>query len=581
MFGKILEIDENRVIIENAKRETHSEFMNCHIIFEEPSKKTVGEITKIDDNFINVLLIGEIENNVFSAGVVKKPATNSLIRIINVGELELIIGKSDPKGNLVIGNSAIYKTFNITIPINSFFANHSSIIGNTGSGKSCGVSRILENLFINNPYKPVNSHFVIFDAYGEYKNSFKKLNQIEGLGFKKYTTKVEAEDEVLLKIPPFFLGADDLAILLSADDSSQIPVLEKTLKLVYIFTSTDEKIKEYKNDIIAKCLLDILTSGKSGSQMRDQIIAVLSHYNTEDLNLESIVKQPGYDRTLKQCLLIDEQGKMNAILLVTEFLHQFERVNLDNIVMGEGFTYTLNDIYYALEFALISEGTINSNNQYDKNNILKTRLLTIINSDLAPIFEINEYLDKDLYINKLFDKASLIDINLNHIDDRYAKIVTKLMSKILFSYSTKQKVRGSFSVNLILEEAHRYVQNDNDVNIIGYNIFDRITKEGRKYGTLLTFITQRPSELSTTAISQCSNFIVFRLYHPKDFDIVKNLSTNVNDETLEKIKSLNPGTALVFGTGFKVPLLAKFELPTIMPESTSVDLNKLWYTTSV
>ena len=87
--------------------------------------------------------------------------------------------------------------------------------------------------------------------------------------------------------------------------------------------------------------------------------------------------------------------------------------------------------------------------------------------------------------------------------------------------------------------------------------------------------------MSTTAISQCSNFIVFRLYHPKDFDIVKNLSTNVNDETLEKIKSLNPGTALVFGTGFKVPLLAKFELPTIMPESTSVDLNKLWYTTSV
>lgn len=579
MFGKILEINEKNIKIENKKKETHSEFMNCHIIFEWGGKKTVGEITKIDDEIIDVLLIGEIENNIFSAGVVRKPTSNSLIRIINVSELELIIGKNSPgKENLIIGKSTVYNSYNISIPINSFFANHSAIIGNTGSGKSCGVSRILENLFITNPYKPVNSHFVIFDAYGEYKNSFKHFNNVQGLGFKKYTTNVESEDEILLKIPPFFLNADDLAILLSATDSTQIPVLEKTLKLVYIFTSTDEKMKEYKNDIIAKCLLDILTSGKSGSQMRDQIIAVLSHYNTEDLNLDSIIKQPGYDRTLKQCLLIDDQGKLNAILLVTEFLHQFEKVNLDNIVMGDGFVYTLNDLYYALEFALISEGTLNSDNQYDKNNILKTRLQTIINSSYSSIFTIDEYLDKETYIKKLFDEATLIDINLNHVDDRFAKIITKLLSKILFTYTTNIVPRGSFSVNLILEEAHRYVQNDNDINLIGYNIFDRITKEGRKYGCLLTFITQRPSELSTTSISQCSNFIVFRLYHPKDFLMVKDLSTNVNDETLEKIKSLNPGTALVFGTGFKVPLLTKFDLPSVMPESTSVDLEKLWYT---
>ena len=581
MFGKILEIDEKNVIIENLKKETHSEFMNCHIIFEEPSKKTVGEIVKMDDDYINVLLIGEIENNIFSAGVVKKPATNSIIRIINVSELSLIIGKNEPsKDSLIIGKSAIYKSYNISIPINSFFANHSCIIGNTGSGKSCSVSRILENLFVDSPFKPKNSHFVVFDAYGEYKNSFMEINKVPGLGFKKYTTKVESDDELLLKIPPYFLGPDDLAILLSATDSTQLPVIEKTLKLVYIFTSKDDTMKEYKNDIIAKCLLDILTSGKSGSQMRDQIIAVLSHYNTEDLNLESIIKQPGYDRTLKQCLLIDEQGKMNAILLVTEFLHKFEKVNLDNIVIGDGFIYNLNDLYYALEFALISEGTLNSNDQYNKNNILKTRLQSIINSDNKEIFQINEYVDRDIYIDKLFKDACLIDINLSHVDDRFAKIITKLLSKILFTYTTKQSVRGSISMNIILEEAHRYVQNDSDVDIIGYNIFDRITKEGRKYGTLLTFITQRPSELSTTALSQCSNFIVFRLYHPNDFDIVSNLSTNVNNETLEKLKSLNPGTALVFGTGFKVPLLAKFELPNVMPESTSVDLAKLWYTTS-
>ena len=190
-------------------------------------------------------------------------------------------------------------------------------------------------------------------------------------------------------------------------------------------------------------------------------------------------------------------------------------------------------------------------------------------------------MDKEEYIKHLFNsqgkKVQLIDINLSHVDDRFAKILTKLISKLLFSYTTKLKVRGSFPINIILEEAHRYVQNDNDINIIGYNIFDRITKEGRKYGTLLTFITQRPSELSSTSLSQCSNFIVFRIFHPKDFEIVKSISTNVTEEALEKLKTLNSGTSLIFGTGFKLPLLAELKLPSPMPESTSLNISKIWY----
>lgn len=583
MFGKIIKIDGNLVIINNNNKETHSEYMNCHVVFEEIGRKVVGEIIKISDEEINILLIGEIENNIFSPGIIKKPGSNTSARIINVDELELIIGKNtETKDNLIIGTSSIYRNFNISIPLNSFFANHSAIIGNTGSGKSCGVARILQNLFIKSSVKPVNSHIVIFDAYGEYTSAFETMNTIPNLGFKKYTTKVEREGESLIKIPPHFLEVDDLAILLSVTDADQIPVLEKTLKLVYIFTSNEPKVKEYKNDIIAKCLLDILTSGKSGASMRDQIVAVLSHYNTDTLNLDSIIKQPGYDRTLKQCLLIDDQGKMNSILLVTEFLRQFEKISLDNVVIGEGFIYTLDDLYYALEFALISEGTINSNVSYSKNNILKTRLQSIINGNNSDIFKINEYITKEDFVEKIFkkpdgSKAQLININLSHVDDRFARILTKLYSKLFFNYTTKLNKRGTFSINIILEEAHRYVQNDNDINIIGYNIFDRITKEGRKYGTLLTFITQRPSELSAASLSQCSNFIVFRLFHPKDFEIVKGISTNVTEESLEKLKTLNPGSSMVFGTGFKIPLLVKMELPTPMPESTSLKLNELWY----
>lgn len=577
MFGKVLRIDNNELTIENLGKKALSSLMNVHAVFEDETRKIIGEIIFIDETVIKILLVGEIVNNTFISGVIKKPSGITNIRIVTFPELELIFGKNQlNKDNLLLGRSAIYNNLNISVPLNSFFANHSAIIGNTGSGKSCGLTRILQNLFLVNPQKPVNAHIVLFDAYGEYVNAFQELNSN---GFKtiNYTTKIEKEGERQLSFPAYFLDVDDLAILLQVQSSEQIPVLTKALKLVTIFKSNNPLMKEYKNDIIANCLLDILTSGRSSSHIRDQIIAVLSHYNTETLNLDAIIHQPGYDRTFRQCLLIDEQGKMNAIFEVVKFLQNFEKVNLDNLKVTTDFAYTLDDLYYALEFALISEGVINSNTSYEQNNILKNRLQSIINSNEKEIFKFDEYISKETFVETMFNGVQLININLDNLDDRFAKIITKLYSKLLFNYTTSRNPRGKFSVNIVLEEAHRYVQNDNDINIIGYNIFDRITKEGRKYGTLLTFITQRPSELSTTALSQCANYIVFRVFHPEDLNIVRSMSTNVSSETLEKIKGLNPGTAFCFGTGFKIPTLVMFTLPRPLPESTSLKISELWY----
>lgn len=577
MFGKIKKIQSNILTVENLTGKSLSSIVNCHVVFVDEDRKVVGEVLAINEQDADILLVGEIIENVFHAGVIKKPSGNSTVRIINVNELELIYGKNEiSKDYLFLGKSAIYKNYNVSISLNDFFANHSAIIGNTGSGKSCGVTRILQNLFLSNNYKPINSHIILFDAYGEYINAFDGMNE-RGLKFAKYSTRVLNSNEMPLKLPIYFLDVDDLAILLQVRSGDQIPVLAKTLKLVKIFKSERPEMKKYKNDIIAKCLMDILTSGKNSSSIRDQIVAVLSHYNTDTLNLDAIISQPGYNRTLRQCLRIDDQGKISAILEIGEFLQQFENVNIEDVSVFDDSTYTLDDLYSALEFALISEGTINNDLAYKEMNILKTRLQSIINSEDKEIFEVNGYISKEDFINEMFKKNNLININLSYLEDRFAKILTKLYSKLLFNYTTRLNPRASLSFNIILEEAHRYVQNDNDLNIIGYNIFDRITKEGRKYGTLLTFITQRPSELSTTALSQCANFIVFRVFHPDDLSIVKNMSTNVSFETLEQVKALNPGTAFAFGPGFKIPVLINFLLPNPMPESTSVNVKKLWF----
>lgn len=585
MFGNIIKFEKSKIYVENIKKIADTNYIGFHVVFEEPNHKTVGEITEINKDVIGIQLIGEIVDGIFANGVMKKPGMNTIARIIYKSELELILGNQDlsNKSNLLIGSSPIYKDYIITSNINEFFANHFAVIGNTGSGKSCGLSRLIQNVFFTaNNNIPINAHMCLFDVYGEYYNTFDEMDKFVGLHFKKYTTEIRFGDANLLTIPAYLLTVDDLAILLGVKDSSQLPILSKSLELVKIFCSNDPKSVDYKNDIIAKTVLDILSSGKNSTQIRDQVISILTTYHTEAINLDSKIRQPGYERTLRQCLNIDDQGKINALALVINFLQTYVKVDLD-IDLDENITYTLSDLYYALEFALISEGILTSESAFDKNNILKSRLQSIINSDRNEFFKFDRYMSRAEFVEDFFktgphgENVQLVDVNLSFIEDSFAKCLTKIFSRVFFEHTTSLQDRGSFPIHIVLEEAHRYVQNDSDINVLGYNIFDRITKEGRKYGTILGFVTQRPNELSKTALSQCSNFVVFRLFYPEDLEIVKGISSNVTDETLEKIKTLKPGMGLVFGTAFKVPLLVKFPLPNPMPISTSIKIDKVWY----
>ena len=581
MFGRITEIIDNYVYVENSAHELRSNILNIHVIFEETNRKVVGEVLSVNKDIIKIFLIGEIRDNMFYPGIMKKPSFQCIPRIVYKQELELLLGKQDvlDKSYVYLGKSVTYEKFNINMNLNDFFSSHFAILGNSGSGKSCGVARILQNIFQDNKAGiPKNAHIVLFDVYGEYNDAFKNANDIPNLGYKSYNMD---ENYNTINVPAYFLDIDDLALLLNVRSASQLPILEKTLKLVYIFNSLDNNVQEYKTDIIAESLLDILSSGRNPTQIRDQIIAILTRYNTKDLNLETPIVQPGYTRTLKQCLNIDSSGKMTALDLVINYLQQFEKLDLSNVIISHNIKYGLEDIYYALDFALISEGTLKSEKIYDEYNVLKVRLQQILNSENRRFFdEGKERITKNEFVERLFNadkNYQVINFNLNNVEERFVKILTKIYTRIFFNYVTNLKERASFPIHVILEEAHRYVQNDTDIEVLGYNIFDRIAKEGRKYGLLLGFITQRPSELSTTALSQCSNFISFKIFHPSDINIISNISSNVSEETIEKIKNLLPGTAIVFGTAFKVPLLVKLDLPNPMPKSTSVDIVNKWY----
>ena len=581
MFGKIKSIEANYVVVENTSEKLEVNYLNYHVVFPEKNRGVVGEIVGIDENEIKIFLVGEIRNGVFTSGVLKKPHFSSVPRLVYKNEAELFLGCQEGKKCVYIGKSNTYEGFNICADLNAFFANHFAIIGNTGSGKSCGVARILQNLYGNKETMPVNSHIVLFDVYGEYKHALSHLNDMDGMGYKNLTSKLDLSDGEIINIPAYFLEVDDLALLLHVTNSSSLPILEKAIKLVYIFKSQDEKMISYKNDIIASCLLDILSSGRNSTQIRDQVLAILSRYNTEALNADTEIYQPGYSRTIRQCLNIDNQGKMNAVQSVVDFLEKYQKLDLSSLEVSKDIAYSLDDLYYALEFALISEGVLKSDKAYDEYNELKVRLQQIINSENKKFFEVGETrITKDTYIRNLFNnhqgRFQIINMNLNYIDERFAKTLTKIFAKMFFDFATELEERASYPIHIILEEAHRYVVADNDKFLLGYNIFERIAKEGRKYGVLIDLISQRPVDISETVVAQMSNFLVLKMTHPKDLEYIEKMLPNVSSDIIEKLNSLQSGTLVSFGNAFKIPLLIKMDLPNPLPYSSNCDVIARW-----
>lgn len=592
MLGTIIGTEEEILLVSlNVDLNKMQNLVGLHVVMDDDEHKIIGEIVDIKDKVAYVNLLGEFINDKFVFGVINKPSFSATVKLVSKERIPLIIGidKYEENKHLYLGTSAIYDGVKVGVEVNDFFSNHFAIFGSTGSGKSCSVARIMQNLFEKENSIPYKASFFIFDAYGEYHRAFSKLHdKVPEINFKAYTTNVnnsnigKDKNHELLQIPLWLLGLDDIALLLEANSASQIPIIEKALKLVTIFGREEELVIKHKNDIIARAILDILASGKPSSQIRDQIFSVLTHYNTKDLNLETPVFQPGYTRPLKQCLLIDATGKIREMELLTTFMESFLANDLELNLPDGSFKYTLRDLQSAFDFALISEGVLKSDKVFDEFNVLKVRLHSLVNSDYSKYFEYEEFVTKEEYIRRLLTaeddkKVQIVNFNINYIDDRFAKTITKIYSKLLFDYAKDLKKRAALPFHIILEEAHRYVQNDNDVNLLGYNIFERITKEGRKYGVMLGLISQRPSELSETTLSQCSNFLIFKMLHPKDVLYVKEMVPNITMEIVKKLKILQPGTCMAFGSAFKIPLIIKMEMPDPAPASESCDISGTWF----
>ena len=530
-------------------------------------------------------LIGEIVEDKFFFGVSKMPlifssvymiSQNELVTMLEVGKEEILIQEGSDKTRsvlLTIGKSVIFSDYDVKVNIDKFFGFHFAVFGNTGAGKSNTVARIMQNIFVKKNYSAKGAKFVIIDSNGEYNKAFSKLTETNPQ-IKHSLMTTDESDETKFAIPVWALTADDWATLLHASEKTQMPVLKRAIDIARIFYNTETPNKELKNHILASTLLGIIQSSDSSPSKSDKLKAIVTKFGTDDLNMDTLISPT---KKLRQAVAIS-YGNMPDEEAVISFLSGFLKPD----IITENATrkiipYSLEDFGEAVEFATLYEGSISSQRIQEYTATLMTRLQTLSEGIQGQILTKTEFKSVDEYVNMLLGENQIVDIDISTLDDASAEVVTKVLAKLLLDYLKRCEIKAETPINFIIEEAHRFVKNETNYGAVGYNIFERIAKEGRKYGMLLGISSQRPSELSKTVVSQCSNFIVHRVQNPDDLQYISKMVPYINQNMIERLTYLQTGNALVFGSAINLPTLTRFEQANPATDSDNARISEKWY----
>lgn len=552
--------------------------MNLHLVLDDGERKILSEIVEVDNNVITIEFLGEFHQDQFVPGIIQKPKTIAKVRGITESELDIILCKNDTQA-FELGKSVLYNA-PIYVNVDMLFSNHAAIFGNSGSGKSMGVSRILQSIFYNPKNIALNSTLFIFDAHGEYNVALKNIGVINPhYRIKTYGYKMEHGDN-RIRIPIWLLDIEDIGDLLGATEYEQLAIIERAMNFLAVLSRKDEMADKYKNHLIAKAIQSLMYSNQSLSKIRSQIFEIVSICPTKEFNLGAIIPGVGYTRLFKNCFDIGKTGVFSEGILMGEYIAKYMDEELEQQLITKISKCNLKDLEDALNFVIISEDMTNNNIFYNHAMELKLKLHNLVRSGFSKIFDYPEYIDLNGFISRLIldvdgKKSNIINVNLEGLNSNMSFFIANKFSKLLFEFVSLLQNRGSMPVHIILEEAHRLLKKDLKISM-NENIFERIAKEGRKYGILLILVSQRPTELSENVLAQCTSFLLFRTSHPRDLEYMKKAIPNINTDIIEKQRSIQPGYCVGLGRAFKIPIIIQLDKPDPKPESSNVPVYKIW-----
>jgi DNA helicase HerA-like ATPase len=430
-----------------------------------------------------------------------------------------------------------------------FFSKHVAVVGSTGSGKSCAVAKILQTVVgiqaKANAHKGAqkNSHIVIFDIHAEYAAAF-RLEKAEGF-------TLNLLDVDTLQLPYWLMNAQELEEIFI--ESNEL--------------NSHNQISQFRHAVVRnKCrhnptLTDISFDTPVYFSI-DEVVNYLENMNSEVISQLAGENKP---KCTDGTLIHNREDRYFTDLLEFVVANQTKEAK----AKGGPFSGEFDRLILRLRTRLADPRLrfLFYPKRSDGGDLTTGDFANVVRQFIGYLTQSN---------------VSIVD--LSGIPFEVLSIVVSLISRMIFDfgfhYSKSRHVGGNVSdvpIMVVCEEAHNYVPRSGGAQYdSSRKSIERIAKEGRKYGVTLMVVSQRPSEVSETIFSQCSNFISLRLTNAVDQSYIKSLLPDLSAGIGDLLPNLGQGEFLIVGDAPLMPTVGRFALPVPEPHSRSVNYLQEW-----
>lgn len=599
----------------------------------ELNNSSASIILPSSSRYISATMLGTIakkdDKEQFIQGVYNFPSLDNPVWYVTEDDLKHIFDDKEDSDiinyqkdfYLPIGTSPAFQNYKVKICPDQFFVKHAAILGNTGSGKSCTLTSILRNLFrfrYNDNAQLSNAHIVIFDTNGEYKDAFLPAQGMND-ELKLINAYYYGGDEKV-KVPYWLMNWHDFRYLFNPGEGVQAPVLNRAIGLAKneqeanaqrllpnqlksdiegLLSSNSEEIKKrtgtqsYGN-----------WQWKSGNEIIGIGEAVKKYNNDLGTIICNLGNQDNFNDASKQQPLIDNIEKTYNQIIADDI--DIQITSEQNIDLPIWFSY--QDLCKKFLDAAINQEGVSNNRIAEFMSTLRLRMNSFLNDkriaiplmlkdteeankNILPQFialllgDYNKFFGKEtannfirkynnVHDNNNTNQITIIDVS--QLPFEVLETVTGILGRIILEFvaNFQPDQRGKYPIVIVLEEAQNYIAESKES--IAKTVFEKIAREGRKYGISLIVSSQRPSELSKTVLSQCNSFVIHRLQNPEDQKYVRGLISSANADLLEQLPIIPQQHAIITGDCVRTPIQVRIDDVNPTPNSHNPEFISNW-----
>lgn len=553
----------------------------------------------------------------FQRGADVLPSIGASVLLPTDDQLRSIV-ESGPNRRVKIGTSPLAANAEVRIDPDRLFGRHLAILGNTGSGKSCSVAGLirwsLETVQAESGEDP-NARFIILDPNGEYSRAF--ADEVPPVQAQIFKVSPSLEDgELLLQVPLWFWNSAEWCSFTQASAKTQRPLLKRALREVKsgqmdLEETSAEELKLRLRRFLSSTMISLQKDLRAGSIKSDEnkfghrLSAIYQDLTDkqesfQDLDIESI-KTPIGEALGSTYNTFTEKSTGKQVVFYRAFTDlQIERVieklktvlaDMGGIIYQDGPDEDIPVPFKGTDFADHLQMLAEQEGVSQYVDFLVARIRTFL-SDARMISTVGDSGDLTLegwlndYVGRKGSDKHIKIIDLSLVPSEVIHVVTAVIARIVFdAHQRYLKLNHAvLPTVLVMEEAHTFVKRykedteNQDAASVCCQVFERIAREGRKFGLGLVLSSQRPSELSPTVLSQCNTFLLHRISNDRDQELIHRLVPDNLKGLLRELPSLSSQNAVLLGWASELPLLVRMnDLPkSQQPRSDDPDFWNVW-----